>query len=129
MPYWDHDLTTMSATRVLARSLLAEALRCPQAASARPTIVLPRRTHTGKGAPWRNPEILATLRAFIAATGRLPTHRDWQNAAGLGLPSRQTVMRHYGSMEVLVLALRDAAQKGGDTDVSPRGCSFTERAS
>ena len=104
MPSHD-DLSPASLTRLLARSLLAEALETtltpapsdPHPATAPGDVCAPGRRH----AYWTKVRILHALRGFVARTGAFPVYDDWRNAHAMGLPSRPTVIRQWGSLQAV----------------------------
>ena len=102
MPSHD-DLSPTSLTRLLARSLLAEALEttlmpsAPHPATAPGDLCTPGRRH----AYWTKARILHVLRGFVARTGAFPTYGDWRHAHAMGLPSRPTVIRQWGSLQAV----------------------------
>ena len=96
-------LNPTELTRLLARSLLAEALGMTPAPALPRTAPAPlaSRPSTGRLAYWTRARILTVLRAFVARTGTFPTYPDWRHARAMGLPSRQTVVRQYGSLDAV----------------------------
>ncbi len=96
----DDGLNPRSLTRLLARSLLLEALgrMPPPSQRCAAPILLANRPSSGRIAYWTRARILAELRAFVTRTGTFPTCADWQHARAMGLPSRQTVVRQWGSL-------------------------------
>ena len=112
MPSHD-DLNPTSLTRLLARSLLAEALETTQPpAAALKTTLAPSAPHptTAPGdlctpgrrhAYWTKARILHVLQGFVARTGAFPTHSDFRHARALALPSRPTVIRQWGSVKAV----------------------------
>ena len=97
------DLNPTSLTRLLARSLLIEALETtltpadPHAATAPGDVCTPGRRH----AYWTKARILHALRGFVARTGAFPAYGDWRNARALALPSRPTVIRQWDSLQAV----------------------------
>lgn len=99
MPYWDYlNDDNISPVRRLARSLLWEALQ------GNPVSLEPLPPRQRRMA-WTRGQILEAIWAWARQVGRLPRGREWYHAQAHGLPTRQTVMRHFGSIEVLQEAL------------------------
>ena len=110
MPTVD-DLNPTSLTRLLARSLLLEALGMPSpppdpspASTAAPVQAQRgRETYRTRVRQtyWTRARTLAVLRDFVARTGAFPTHSDFRHARALALPSRPTVIRQWGSVRAV----------------------------
>lgn len=81
-------------TQILARSLLNEALCGPM-------------LHTMLSQPvqhWNKQKILVALQVFINNKKRAPTYIEWTQARRHNLPSKDTVLRYWGSRNALLRA-------------------------
>ena len=100
-----------STSRALARSLLLEALTPPGTVPL--PVVLPSASVTRlvpalqrvPGGRYTRETLQATLAAFFARHGRLPTRGEWRASGRYGLPTPATVQRHYGSQAALYAAM------------------------
>lgn len=102
MPYWNTlDRHEQHETTLLARSLLFEALYGRQ----QPALVVlqdrPRQR-------WTRLKMRQAVEGFLCREGRLPSYAEWAHAQHYGLPSRDTVLRHWGSKHALVQAAKQA---------------------
>lgn len=93
-----------SSVRALARSLLTEALR-NQLTLPPPVPRRAVRRSTGRTPYWTRAHIVGAMQGFVTRCGRLPIGNEWYHAQEYGIPARQTIMRHFGSMEALRKAL------------------------
>lgn len=100
---------TLSSTQALARSLFYEALQsspprpppAPRLAEPPPATDYAATHRRGRTRYWNCARILEALQAFLARDGRLPTASEWRQAAVLGLPTRQTVIQRFGTMDAV----------------------------
>ena len=103
----DDSLNPTSLTRLLARSLLLEALgmtrHTPDPHEAVPSSAV--QNSYGRQTYWTPSRILNALRGFVARAGTFPNYADWRHARALGLPSRPTVLRQYGSLKAVRILL------------------------
>ena len=87
MASWNpHADEAVSPTRLLARSLLYEALALPAQHPGVPDL---RRKHAG----WTAPRVRDALVCFLAQHGRPPSTQEWRHARAYGLPNVSTLTR------------------------------------
>ena len=91
-----------AAVRLLARSLLAEALGVSPA-PLRPDPVLAEDTRR----QWTPAMSLQATEAFLQREGHFPAYLQWKQAGRYGLPAFDTVRRYWGS----TAELRQAVQR------------------
>ena len=85
----------VSPTRLLARSLLYEALALPPQTPGVPDL---RRKHAGRYlAYWTAPRVRDALVCFLTQYERPPTSQEWRHARAYGLPNVSTLTRLLSS--------------------------------
>src|SRR3990167_11527913 len=94
-----------SSDRILARSLLREALSIPPEPMPTP----PPPNHNTR---WTRKSVFQAARLFVEIHGRLPSHREWEQASRHDLPSRATVQLQWEKLSTLHEAVRDSLRKG-----------------
>ena len=87
----------LAAIRVLAQSLLAEALGLSP--TDRPP-ALPVLANDSRQR-WTRDTILQTVERFLDHAQRLPSYDEWMHAGRWGLPAVDTLRRHWGSRAAL----------------------------
>ena len=102
--------TVQTQGDTLARSLLRDALALLACAEADHRACRRRWEPMGRVVYWTRAKIIDVLADFLACEGRLPLSREWHNAMAMGLPARQTVMRHFGSIEALRQAMQEVEE-------------------
>ena len=100
MPRTTED--AIAATRVLARSLLSEALGVSQT----PRGPVQAFKHDARRR-WTPDIITDAVEAFAKAHDRLPTRDEWQHAKHWGLPAFDTIRRYWGSRAELHQAVAE----------------------
>ena len=91
MPSWKRADEDVSPTRMLARSLLYEALSLVLQHPGVPDL---RRKHGGRYTSyWTQARVREALGVFLAEYGRPPTPQEWRHARAYGLPNITTLRR------------------------------------